>query len=244
MIKIISMPHSSRRDLVTERAERYNLKGWEFFNALPISDLSHFDFDTSRTIYSEAVTSHEISCCLSHYRCISDESTHAIFEDDFKFLAVPPLYDLVAELNKLKKPVVLILGHAKTSPRDFWIQKLKQPLINRSKICGFDVGENYRINFYGAVGYVFNNEFKKKMKDVRSPFWRADDWLQISKMSGAVILQVREKFVIEDIDERYVSSLNNVVHYRHDTNDKLIINCLKAVRAQLIYLLHKRYFRK
>jgi GR25 family glycosyltransferase involved in LPS biosynthesis len=242
MIKILSQAYSVRRNKVLEKIICLGDSDWDFFDAIDANEIHNFDDNTSQKRYERQVSNPEKSCAVSHFKIITDDKTNLVFEDDFKLLTKVDFKEIVDQLNNLKHPAVLILGHSRTSPRDFWLQKLKQPLINKHLIANRVVGENYKINFYGAVGYAFNDEFKCMMRSVESVSWVADDWHTIKEISKCRIYQLWDKIIIEDIDETYLSSLENKVHFRHDSRKKIISNIFKALRAQLIYILNQKYF--
>jgi GR25 family glycosyltransferase involved in LPS biosynthesis len=242
MIKILSVVGSSRRKRAVNEVKKLNIKSWSFYDAIPVNDIEKYNSKFKKDSYIKSLSDEEKSCAISHYNIIVDNSTYVVFEDDFKLLKSCNLQCIVDEINNIAEPVVVILGHSKTSERDFWLQNLKQPLVNKKMFCCKTVGENYKINFYGAVGYLVNESFKQVVRKLDKIEWLADDWLKIKKITGCKIYHLKEKIIIEDINEQYVSSIGNKVHFRHDTRKKLLINLMKAFRAQFLFLLYKKYF--
>lgn len=242
MIKILSVPGSPRRKQAEIEVKKLNIQSWSFYDAVSIDDIDNFVNDSKNNLNGKDITKVEKSCSISHYNMIKDQSTHIILEDDFKLIEYCELVCIVNEINKKDIPIVVILGHSKTSDRDFWMQKLKQPLINKRILCGKTVGENYKINFYGAVGYIINNKFKEAMAEVNEVHWLADDWLKIREIIGCDIYQLSDKIIIENLNDDYVSGLGNKIHFRHDSRKKILINLIKALRAQVLFLFNKRYF--
>jgi GR25 family glycosyltransferase involved in LPS biosynthesis len=241
-IKVLGFKNSDRQKLT-----RKNLKGIPFELFEPITpDEKLFDYDKSKLWYvNNELSKEEISCSISHYQIITGNKVDIILEDD----ALPIDLESFKELKYLKQfietlsePTVIIVGHSKVSKHDLFLQKLKQPLINQIKIKNYTIGENNKINYYGTVAYMFNTSFSNQLKTIKC-FWRADDWETIKNHTGCKIYHLRELLVLEDLKSMKISQVKNKIHSRHDFKNKPISNILKIIRAQVIYLLNKSYFK-
>lgn len=240
MLKVLSMRDSDRREMAFSRAKEL-LVPFDFFEPVKILHAFQRESFEKRGLYESSMSDAEMSCSLSHHKIMSDFGTYFIFEDDF-FVSQPiPFESIRCFLESTSKPTVVILGHSKTQPRDEFVQNLKQPLMNQIKLDRNVLGENYRINFFGTVGYAVNSAFKDKMRAVETVYWRADDWSEIQRITQCRILHVKQKFIYEDLDV-FGSSINNRIHFRHDFSKEPFLNLLKIIRAQIIRFVRPNYF--
>lgn len=240
-IKVLGFLNSERQKLVQKNLDNIS---FEMFEPLKPSD-KLFDTNKSKIRYPQKpMNDAEISCSLSHYQMISNGNTDLILEDDAiildseKFKQVKLLREYIEKSNY---PSIIILGHSKVAEKDLFVQKLKQPLVNRTKIQYFEIGENYRINYFGTVGYMFNSSFSKKLASLKCD-WRADDWNAITEMTKCKIYHLRNLLVLEDLKSIDNSQIENKLHSRHDFRKKPLTNLLKVIRIQIIYLFNKNYF--
>jgi glycosyl transferase, family 25 len=242
-IKVLGFKNSNRKKLICK-----NLKGIPFELFEPVTPNERlFDYEKSKLWYvNNELSQEEISCSISHYQIITGKKVDIVLEDDalpIELESFKALKYLKQFIETLTEPTVIIVGHSKVSKRDLFVQKLKQPLINQIRIKKYTIGENNRINYYGTVAYMFNTSFSNQIKTIKC-FWRADDWKTIKYNTGCKIYHLRDLLVLEDLKSMNISQIKNKIHSRHDFKNKPISNILKIIRAQVIYLFNKSYFKK
>lgn len=245
---ILSLKNSDRREVAQARADKlFGSDAWSFFDPVSLNDLACFDCEKSKKHYGYSITGSEMSCALSHYLMICNPLIDIVLEDDFLPLRESiPFGEIRDLLSKMDAPTVVCLGHSKTRAEDFWIQKLKQPLVGKRLTLTDEnvMGENYSVNFYGTVSYIFNESFKESISSINKIWWKADDWHEIVRATGATILHVRDKYFVEDFRNFPTSSTGNKLHFRHGGRGRMPVNLLKAFLMQLLKYSYPSYFLK
>lgn len=240
-IKVLGFLSSDRQHLVQKNLGKIS---YEMFEPITACD-KLFNLSESNILYSEkSMSAAEISCSISHYQMITERKTDIILEDDAIIInqeKFNQLEFLREYIETFEHPLIIILGHSKVSEKDLFLQKLKQPLVNRTRIKNFVIGENYRINYFGTVAYMFNTSFSNKLASFKC-HWRADDWDTITKLTNCKIFHLRDLLVLEDLTSINKSQIENKLHSRHDFRKNPISNLLKVIRIQIIYLLNKNFF--
>jgi len=239
LARVISLPSSPRRDFVNKNRDKINV-GFEYFDAIRISkDGEDFDCIESMRVYEKVPKESEMSCALSHFECIKMTNVYCILEDDFLVNRRIDIRAIIDEIKKIDRPFVLILGHSKHNYKDNLILRLKQPLKNKRKLSNETIGTCNAVNYFGAVAYVFNDQFKNSMRKINKPYWVADDWKTIKKATNAEIYHLNCMAITENLNESYKSSIGNKVHFRHDFRKSPVLQTLKIIRAQLINILDR-----
>lgn len=242
-IHIIAMSDSKRRD----RFKNFPYP-FSFFDAYtkPVD----FNLKKAFSLYGRTLRKGEIGCTTSHYELYkrlhntSAFDWHLILEDDALVeTEFQSLYTNFTEaitgraLND--KPLVLILGHSKTSKEFQWVQSLKQPMKTEISIDKHQFGEKY-VSLVGTVGYLINDKALKIILQ-NPPFWLADDWKVLNSL-GIHILHIRKNLVYEEFDG--ISSTDNLIEVQHNIYKTPIKTAIKIILNRLFYFIghKKRYY--
>ncbi|MCX2534400.1 glycosyltransferase family 25 protein [Plesiomonas shigelloides] len=218
---VVSLNNSERRVHFDKNFSDIN---YEYFNAIsPKDNDPRFDQFIARSLYGRKLRKGEVGCTLSHFEIINKFSVSndnsdwvLIMEDDA--LPEPGFKKFIDYFHNNADipsgtPLVLLLGHSKTSKNKLFFQRLTQPLVNTLIIDDFVFGENKNISFCGTVCYMINKCAAKILAECKIPYWMADDWSLFHKL-GITVLHPVKPLIYEDLN--YASSTGNIIFHQHD----------------------------
>jgi hypothetical protein len=136
----------------------------------------------------------------------------------------------------IDRPLVIILGHSRTSPENLAVQYLKQPLKEpQSFIDNYIIGK-ISANFYGTVAYLANKKAIHIMSNIKHAYWCADDW-NFYKAIGIEIYNLRPPIAWE-MQRNNQSTIGNppAIHHRL-TLGSLLKELRAIVKAQFLRIL-------
>lgn len=240
-IRVISLDDSILRKNISCYFSNIN-EEFEFFDAIRGNYKKIFDLESSFDKYKRVLSNGEIGCTLSHYYVIKDflldskKEWLIVLEDD-----AIPTKDFSKFLNNFNLsvsnfPLTYILGHSKTREKDVWVQRLKQPLSNKTNINGYYFGENKRINFCGTVSYMINRSAAELIAKNNSIYWVTDDW-SFHEKKGLRIYHPFSPLVYEDLSS--MSSTGNKVFYNHDIFNNPLLQVGSILKAQILAINNK-----
>lgn len=233
-IKSISLIDSKNKAKFNFNFKNYK---YSYFNALlGLEHKSEFQRSLFMNRYRREPRNGEIGCTLSHYNLIkelanSDIEHMIILEDDAlptehfnSFIMTNELYN--------QEPAVVLLGHSKTRKKDLFLQRLKQPLMDKILIGGHLFGKNNRITECGTVAYYINKKAAEIIANYKKPYWLADDW-HFFIDNGIKVYHPLIPLVYEDLTS--VSTTGNIIYLNHSFKNKPIRQVLSIIKSQLLF---------
>ncbi|TPV62108.1 glycosyltransferase family 25 protein [Aestuariibacter sp. GS-14] len=160
-----------------------------------------FNLEKFEAKYGRYPTNGEIGCALSHFEIIKSTSKNSrnviIMEDDA--IVSPMFKEKYLEFinHEFERPVILIFGYVKLSPKNVWLYKLKWPKFNKIKLSGLKFG-NSNHSGCGAVAYLVSDKACQLISNQYEIWWQADDWRVYHKM-GIDVLFIENPIIFEDI---------------------------------------------
>lgn len=186
MIKIfvITLDDPDRKLSVSEQLAGLD---FEYVPAIKTSliqsiEVGSFDYEKYRRYDKNFLPDNAVGCSLSHhklYKRILEENLDGaiILEDDF-ILNYPSevLTTVMSELY-VNNVELCLLGYSKMTKFEIFNYNLSNPFIARTKLNNeFNVCRRAYTTTSGAVGYYINQASARKIIDVGSPFYVADEW--------------------------------------------------------------------
>ncbi|WP_429121194.1 glycosyltransferase family 25 protein [Aeromonas allosaccharophila] len=237
---VVSLKNSERRENFDKL---FSELGHQYFDAIvPQDNDPRFDQFIAQSLYGRELRRGEVGCTLSHFEIIKNFSQSVddsrwllIMEDDA--LPEPQFQQFIDDFSKeccqlSENPLVILLGHSKTSKKHLFVQGLKQPLANRITFSGHIFGQNKHVTRCGTICYLINKTAATTLSKPLNPYWLADEWALYSNL-GVVVYHPIKPLVYEDLS--YASATQNEVKYQHDFISRPLANIVHILIGRYHY---------
>lgn len=218
-----------------------------FYTAVKPSSTSGYNVKKFYSLNGRNVSLGEIGCLKSHIDvnklALRNKSSNwsLILEDDalIDYYKLNNLFSKINEINNYH-PIIILLGHSKTSKSNLVIQRLIQPLKNNIVLSDINFGQNTKINRCGTVGYLINDSASEIFLDFYNKFnfFLADDWKELQVYCPELKLYHPYKPLIYE-DLKKPSTTGNNLDIKHNIFSKNFFNIVGAIFKNQLYRLFR-----